>query len=312
MWQGLLAVAFLAGGSDTAAADATTSIDACVQRLDVTLDVGYTRIAQRCPELTTSLTASPVAAWLPADWDRSNNELSVDGLRQLRALLSEHPRPATVRAPRVARLLPVLAALAPPAQPQSWWERFKAWLRRVFTRAPAPQDAGWLQRFVDELNLSKAWLNGLGWTAFAIVIVLAVGILVHELRLAGLWPRRRARTGDAAAAVPPSTAVLNLQQIQSLPPTEQPRLLLELIIRRLREQERLPPARALTVHELLRVARLTQEPDRARFATLAAASEAVRFAADRLPPERLMDALQRGRELLSALEAPSPVSAGLT
>ena len=40
-------------------------LDACIGRLDQQLDVGYERIAARCPELAPALAQSPWAPWLP-------------------------------------------------------------------------------------------------------------------------------------------------------------------------------------------------------------------------------------------------------
>ncbi|TLY55636.1 MAG: DUF4129 domain-containing protein [Gammaproteobacteria bacterium] len=87
-------------------------------------------------------------------------------------------------------------------------------------------------------------------------------------------------------------------------PFRQPTLLLELITARLGEQGRLPPARALTVRELTRAARLPGESDRERLSELAAACERVRFSGREPAPQALTAALARGRELLAALEAP--------
>ncbi|HEV2285859.1 MAG TPA: DUF4129 domain-containing protein, partial [Steroidobacteraceae bacterium] len=65
--------------------------------------------------------------------------------------------------------------------------------------------------------------------------------------------------------------------------------------------ERLPPARALTVRELLRAAHLGDAGDRARLADLAQVCERLRFSGRPLPPETLAGALARGRELLDGL-----------
>src|SRR5262249_29160448 len=62
---------------------ALRTLDDCIQRLDPVQDVGYSRIAERCPELAPALAASAWAAWLPHDWDRPGNELSAGGLTEL-------------------------------------------------------------------------------------------------------------------------------------------------------------------------------------------------------------------------------------
>jgi hypothetical protein len=82
-------------------------------------------------------------------------------------------------------------------------------------------------------------------------------------------------------------------------------LLLELIVARLHAQQRLPPARALTVHELARAARLPREVDRERLEVLAATCEQIRFADCEVPAAMRALAIVRGRELLGALERPA-------
>ncbi|HXI68436.1 MAG TPA: hypothetical protein VNH41_10885, partial [Steroidobacteraceae bacterium] len=81
---------------------------------------------------------------------------------------------------------------------------------------------------------------------------------------------------------------------------EQPHLLLQLIIRRLIELQRLPPARALTLTELERAARLPDELDRARLAALSAACERARYA-EVVSTAVLAAASVRGRELFASL-----------
>jgi hypothetical protein len=80
-------------------------------------------------------------------------------------------------------------------------------------------------------------------------------------------------------------------------------VLLELIAARLAAQQRLPATRALTVHELLRAARLADPEQRARLAELASTCERLRFSPRLPPPETVAAAVARGRELLAALEA---------
>jgi hypothetical protein len=303
----LLALLLAAAGAPAAAArEPVAAIDACIRQLDPTLDVGYARIVQRCPDLAPALTASAWAARLPPDWNKPGNELSAGGLAELRALMTRQPSAASVRAPRVDRVAAVLAGIKLNDHVQEgWWARLKRWLRALLTpRAANPNDS-WLRRLFGELAPSQSVLDAIAWTATAVVILLAGTILVNELRLAGWLGAGRRRSVQGAAAGTAAGGRATLEQVLAAGPAQQPRLLLELIVARLREQGRLPPARALTVHELERAARLPGGADRERLAVLTATCEQVRFAAREVPPQSLAAALARGRELLSALEAPA-------
>ena len=295
----VLAAAPLAQGRDALAA-----IDGCLSQLDSGLDVGYQRIAARCPDLTPTLVASPWEAWLPRDWYRPQNQLSASGLVELRALLPrEAARAPSGHQPRTSTVSEVLAALTRAEQPRTWWQRFKSWLHDLLAPREQPAQDNWLQRLITKLHLPRTLVRALGWTALTLVAALGVVIVLNELRLAGWLAARRGRrwaraaSGDAGAGVP-------LQELERASPSQQPRLLLELVAARLVEQSRLPPARALTVRELSGAARLEDVADRERLRELASTCERVRFSGQEVAPAILARALARGRELLASLDAP--------
>jgi len=284
------------------ARDAASALDACIAQLPPGLEAGYERIAARCPELTPALAQSPWAAWLPRGWDQEGNNLSAAGLRELRALIArESRRSPGADMPQPAHLAAVLAALAPAPHGQgTWWERFKGWLREMLGERESASRPGWLARLLDVLSTRAALARILALGALALVALLAGTMVVSELRTAGwlrLGPRPRAAGGGALR----TAAAAGLVSIEAASPSEQPRLLLELVAARLAELERLPPARALTVRELLRAAHLSDASDRARLADLAQVCEQLRFSGRALPAGMLTGALARGRELLDGL-----------
>jgi hypothetical protein len=304
----LLAAVGLPGAQ---ARDAFGAIDACLRQLDRNLDVGYQHIAARCPDLAPSLAQSEWAAWLPRDWNRPDSLLSADGLTELRTLLAgPTPAAAGAREPRVEQVAAVLARITQPDAPRGgWWARFKRWLREVLAPPPERADRGWVRRLFADLNVSQAVLEGIAWGALALVVALAGGVLVNELRVAGLLKGRQRRPARALVG-PARPAARTLLELERASPSQQPRLLLELVTARLGEQERLPPARALTVHELTRAAQLPQESDRDHLEELATVCERVRFSDRETPPHMLTAAVAHGRELLAALEAPPPQPQG--
>lgn len=304
----LLAGALPAGAQ---ARDPLQAIDDCLARLDSELDVGYAHIAARCPELTPALSASTFARWLPADWRRPDNELSAAGLSELRAqLIRERDAPAGARpAPRTEHLTAVLAAVAhiEERHGRSWWQRLKDWLHGLIGTHPQADDA-WLRRWLADFNLSSAITELIGWGALAAVVALAGGILINELRIAGVLRRRtdgerpRPANGQLAGA-----GGADLADIERAAPEQQPALLLELIALRLAAGGRLPPARALTARELERQARLPGECARARLMELVGVCERVRFSAERVSAASRAAALQSGRLLLASLESAPPL-----
>ncbi len=286
--------------------DPLAAIDQCIARLDASLDVGYARIAARCPELTPALAQSPFAAWLPADWNRPDNQLSAAGSSELHTLLSRAAgaAPPARPPPPTTRLAAVLAALPRSEGGRgSWWLRFKDWLHRILTPHSRGDDS-WLRGLLSRIDLPTHALQLMAWATLALAVVLAAGIVINELRVAGLLGRRAARVG--ARQLPGAAAAATLEQIDRAAPEQQPGLLLELIAARLAELGRLPPARALTARELGQRAHLPDESARTRLAELVSVCERVRFSGERVAATRLAQALRSGRLLLAVLDGPLP------
>ena len=308
MHRGLIALLLVLAAAPRAwAVDALGAIDACIRQLDAGLDVGYQRIAARCPDLGPALATSPWAVWLPPDWSRSGNELSAGGLAELRTLLARNLTGVAGERPlNVGHLGPLLAELGRGEPPRGgWWARFKDWLHGLFGPRPQPTDPGWLRRLFGDVSLSQALREAIVWGALATLIGLAGAIVVNELRIAGLLRPLRQRSTGAREAGAAATGNLTLQDVDRAGVLQQPRLLLELIVTRLAEQERLPATRALTVRELVRAARLPDAADCVRLQALGAACERVRFSDREIPTAALAAALTQGRELLAALAPPA-------
>jgi len=299
-----LLVSIMIAPAAVAQSAAFNSIDSCIRRLNPDVDVGYQRIAARCPELIRRLEQSLWSGWLPSDWKRPGNDLSAGGLRELRDLLArESTLHERVRAPSLERLPDALASLARPHHEASgWWGRVKAWLHEVFERGEQTADNGWLTRMIDEIGSFQMFVELISYIALALVVVLAVYIVVNELRVSGALGRLRGRF--AHQNVLPTRLQGNdpaRDDMQEAPIRQQPRLLLELIVARLTEDSCLPPARGLTVHELTRAARLPDENDRNRLAELARTSERVRFSSAEVPNDVIAAAVANGLVLLERI-----------
>jgi hypothetical protein len=311
--RALLALLLIAGAAHAREPDALAVLEACAGRLDPKLDVGYPLIAARCPELGGALERSPYAAWLPEGWKEPHNQLSAAGLRALHdALVRESEAAPGTRQLHPERVRAVLERVAKPEQAQEgWWARLKRWLRELLTRPPA-DDGSWWRRLLGEMSIDRAMLRVIAVVSIALLVALAVAVVINELRIAGFL-RRRPATPEQGGTGGAAGGGAGLSDVERAEPSAQPALLLELIAARLAAQDRLPPARAFTVRELTRRARLPDEAGRARLAELAAVSERVRYGGGAVPePGSFAAALRGGRELLAALaalETPATVEA---
>ena len=288
--------------SATASTTPVPDVEACIHRLDPQLDIGYDRIAQRCPDLVRQMESGAWAPWLPRGWKETGNDLSAGSLREFRELVTREST-ATARAPPdVRRLRTILTSIAGTGD-ESGWSRFKSWLRSVLERREQPVEEGWFSRMVSHVGVSQSVIQLIAYAALGVVVVLALVIVANEVRNAGVFPRwpYPARKRLGIATVDASNRAWG--NIERAPAEDRPRLLLELIVRRLSEKGLLPPAGALTVRELAREVRLPEADDRSRFASLALMAERVRFASRDSWPVGADESLTHGRELLDRLDA---------
>lgn len=299
------------GGISTEAARG--AIDSCIGRLNSDTDIGYERIAARCPDLARRLDQAGLSAWLPRDWKKAGNDLSSGGLRELGNLLAMEDRdsatsPAPAHQPNVSHLPAVLAGLAggDVTEGRGWWARTKAWLRDVFERREEEDDS-WFSRVVEQSGFSQAVIELISYIALALVVVLAIVIVANGLRVDGVLGRlwRRYITGRRVRVPAPAgrrdATVLTWDDVHEAPPAQRPRMLLQLITARLTEEGRLPQSRALTVRELARLARLPDEADRRRLAELARIAERMRFSNEAVPEAAVGVVLEDGRLLFERI-----------
>ncbi len=287
---------------------AFAAVDTCIERLDPVVDIGFEKIAARCPDLARTLEQTGWAAWLPAGWKDSRNDLSPGSLAELRKLVeAELHNTTVVRAPRVQKLNEILADLGPASRDRSGlWSRFKQWVRSVFEPTADNSDDSWFTRMRGRIGLSQTFIELVTYVSLGLIVLLAVVIVVNEIRAADVLRRRRKRELEAGAELHGVPRVqVSWQDFERAALLEKPRLLLELVAARLVALGQLPPAAALTVRELTRAARLADESDRVRLSQLALAAERARYAEETATPEVLDTAVAQGRELFGRLAPPA-------
>jgi hypothetical protein len=301
----LLLIAPLQAEESDSLAAARKAIEDCTPRLDTQLDVGFERIAARCPGLARALERSGVEQWLPQGWKETRNNLSAGSLTELRALIDrELNAHATARKPRVEKLDEVLAGLGEQQRTTNGtWLRFKRWLRELLERRDRDENEDWFDRMVHRVGLSDAIGEIVTYVSLGAMVVLALLVVLNELRAAGLLGRR-AKSGAAEDEANRMAArpVPTMGEIERAPLVERPRMLLELVAWKLTALRRLPPAGAMTVRELSRAVNLEGAQDRERLATLAMTAERARYAESGVPVDVLESAYARGRELLDSVE----------
>ena len=282
-------------------------LETCLRKLDPQTDIGYERIVTRCPELPRRLADSGWSAWMPRDWQSPGNDLSAASLRELRASVTRELATRTV-IPQLSvdTLRPILAELGEQDRKrESPWHRFQAWLRDLLDQRDNESSDGWVARSLSRLAQSDGLARVISWLCLAFVVVIAIGVVLNELRIAGVLRRvRSARSGRNIRDVhEPEPRVLQWSDVQGARIEDRPRLLLELIVSRLVTEGKLPPADGLTVRELVRSAALGNGPDGELLLEVALAAERIRYSAEQASADSILQLMERGRLLLGSTEA---------
>lgn len=301
----LFLIAPLHAAEPDSLAAARRAIDECTPRLDTQADVGYDRIALRCPNLAPALERSGIEEWLPQGWKEVRNNLSAGSLIELRSLIGrELAAHASERKPRVEKLNEVLAGLGDQHRvANGTWLRFKRWLRELLQRRDREDREDWFDRMVHRVGLPDAIVEVITYLSLGAMVALALLVVLNELRAAGLLGRRPQEEADERDMdLAMLRTIPTVGEIERAPLIERPRMLLELIAAKLTAIRRLPPAAAMTARELAGAVNLEAVQDREGLACLAVTAERARYSGSGVPSDALESAYARGRELLDSVE----------
>jgi hypothetical protein len=280
------------------------TIDACRDRLDPQIDIGFERIAARCPDLARRLEQNELAAWLPEGWKDTGNNLSVGSLQELAVLMRREITTHSSRpAPNVQRLHIVLTEIGQtPEHRDSLWKRVRLWMNRILPSSDEPPDNGFLPRIVSRIGLPQTLIEIVSYIALASILALGFFILANELRAAGVFRRRTAAKVAGPLILAPTLAQMSWCDVERADVADKPRVVLELLIDRLTRAHLLPPARSLTNRELTRAVKLSNANDQDRLQTLALTAERMRFAAAAADRAEVEAAVAGGRVILRTLD----------
>lgn len=274
-------------------------LDDCVDTLDDDV-TGLEAIEQTCPGIRVALEQLGLTD-LVAD-----NQLAVIGLDELagiQALVQRYENEPGRAAIDVDTLAPVLESLREPPVAQqslSWFERFKRWLREIFQRRQEQgSEDSWLSRWLDEHSLPERVRWGVIYVSIALVILLALGIIINEVRTAARGHRRKsaAKAGAVDLRGMAGTAALDLDA------AGKGSALLRILIATLVKTGRLTGAHSLTHGELTKRARFDDASQRESFQKVAQLAEREVFGGQAIASSESNEVLDVGRTLDAQLKA---------
>jgi hypothetical protein len=276
-------------------------LDECVRTLDGDV-IGLDDIEEVCPGIRVALEELQITDLV------SDSQLSVMGLDQLEgmsALVDRYQGEPERAAIGVDTLDPVLESLRKPPvaeQSLSWFERLRRWLREIFEKQQAQSgDDSWLSRWLDEHPLPELVRWGLIYGSIALVVLLALAIIINEIRTATRGRRHKSET-EAAGAVDPrgmtGPAALDIDVVG-----DRPSALFRMLIATLVKTGRLNGAHSLTHRELAKRARFDDATQRESFQRVAQLAEREVFSGQDIASDASSEVLDVGRTLDAQLKA---------
>lgn len=260
---------------------------------------GLQELEVDCPGLEHTLIELGYAPFIS---ESQLDALSTHSLVDLQRLADRYRQPpASSPEIDVANLKPVLQALQQEQRserPLTLIERLKKWLRSVFDR-PKGDSGSWLNRWLDDVKVSEAVSRAIAYGLVMLVIVLAVGVLVNELRAAGLL-RRKARAsqdGRTSTDAARDAATRTPGDLDTVAPHDRPSVLLRMLVATLVKTGRLRAERSLTHRELSLRAAFDEPAQRECFQQVAALGERVIYGDGRIPDDEVEAIVQAGRTL---------------
>lgn len=270
-------------------------------------EVGLAELEEACPGLDHALATSGYAAFIG---EAASDQLTVYGLAELQHFI-ERQQPSDdgpSAADDVARLAPILDTLTEERRvdrPLTLLERFKRWLNGLINR---PQQDGepWLAKWLRDFDVSERILSSIVYGSIILIIVLAIAVVVNELRAAGVFHRRERRRAATLAATGGALDLsrATLADLDRVPPAERPALLLRALVNTLVNTGRLRAEKSLTHRELGLRATFDAAEQRQSFDRVAALGERVLYGNRNVPAQEIDAVIETGRVLDRQLSAP--------
>lgn len=267
--------------------------------------VGLTELDAECPGLEPALVDAGLAPFISEAQSAALTSAALSDLAQLREHYRQLPALHTLSIDQVAQVARELEQVKA-ARPLTWRERLSQWVRQFFDR-PQSNGSSWLAEWLRNKSLPQKVTDVIVTGLILLVIVLALIVLINELRAAGVFRKRAARkaAGLGSNGMPGSTMPLTFADISAAPLRDQPSLLLQLVVNALVDTGRLQAARSLTHRELALRARFDASLQREQFSLLATGAERARYGRD-LPTATQIEALLTDGRALHAQIAATP------
>ncbi len=240
-------------------------------------DQQLVNLNEQCPKVYQSLRQSGLTPALEAPLPDNVS------LAQLNFLQSSMRTSSNSRAIDISGLDELLASILIDHQDDdqsTWWKQFMEWLNS-FKPEKYESEFGWLMKFLEAITPSEQVARIIMYVVFGITLLLAVGMVIWELYINGVFSRRKGNRRSLAnqTVIPDveSRPSLTVTEIQKLAPGMQVVALYNNVISCLIERAQLPGDPALTNFELQAYLRKHKSLAQTAFASLVVNVEPVLY-----------------------------------
>jgi hypothetical protein len=265
--------------------------------------VGLEALEAECPGLDEALEDAGFSAFLSDAQLEQLTPFGLVDLERLDARYRESIAKAAGTQASVDDLKPILESLQKPTQaevPLTWFEKFKRWLRNLFEQREQ-ESQSWLERWLKDVKVPQTVTRWLVYGAIGLVIILAIVVIINELRAAGVLRRRAKQAARDLSVSERGENNMAVTDLDALDERERPAALLKLLVATLVKTGRLRAEKSLTHRELSRRAAFDVAEQRDRFEELALLGEMLLYGHSSVPRERIEAVVQGGRALQSEL-----------
>lgn len=260
---------------------------------------GLTQLEQACPGLEASLAELGYLAFLS---EQQREELSVYSLADLVHLGASAETANTSL--HEESLQSVLQSLEEKSELQlSWWDRLENWVAELLRRRA--QESSLLDAWLEKVQPSEVLVRTTLYALVALVVLLAIALVINELRGAGVLKRRGSsaqRFARGSASNQHAEQALSIGELDRVPIENRPAALLRVIVAALVRAGRLRSERSLTYRELSREASFTDHAQRESFERIARAAEGSVYGGRRFSEADVASLVQEGQQLHERLQ----------
>jgi hypothetical protein len=279
-------------------------LDDCASSLEEGV-TGIDAIEVVCPGLEDALMDLGLAPFI-ATWQWET--VGVSGLKTLQAVERRYRDTPEAAAVSIDSLRPVLDSLQKSVQVEqslSWFERFKRWLRGAVDEPGADVDS-WLTRWLNDHELSATARAIIFYGAVILVVLLALIVIVNEIRVARRARRNAKRTqADNVALGQHGSMAADAMDLDVAARDDRPSIVLRMLVATLVKTGRLHAARSLTHSELATRAKFDHATQRQSFQRVAQLAERIVYGGDSATTADFEEIVQEGRTLNDQLAGAS-------